>query len=147
MSKERMGTKVLGAQDILSAPAAPLERLDLPEFGGFVYLRELTADERDAYEASRLLWTTDKRGKRTWEDNPIGSRARLVACCVCDAAGKRLFSDEQASALGQKSAKGLDRIFQRAVQMNGIGVAAEEEALGNSESAQSGASTSPSPAS
>ena len=41
----------------------------------------------------------------------VNFRAKLAALIVVDESGSRVFSDEDAAALGQKNAKALDRIF------------------------------------
>ena len=47
-------------------------------------------------------------------------RARLVVKTACDENGALLFTEDQASYLGKKSAKALDRCFSVAQTLNGL---------------------------
>ncbi len=86
----------------------------------------MTGGERDAFEAG----TITRHGKRI-EQNLVNIRARLVALCVVDEKGQRLFSEADAVALGQKSAAALNRVFNAAQQLNALteeaAAAAEEQ--------------------
>ncbi len=42
----------------------------------------------------------------------------LVAMCACDETGKRIFTDNQAANLGNKSAVALNRVFEVAQRIN-----------------------------
>lgn len=129
--------KALSKADILSADDLPAETVKVPEWGGAVRVRSLTGAERDAFEAS-MFEGTGKKARM----NSANLRARLVALCVVDEAGERLFADEDVEALGAKSAAALDRVFSAAQRLNGFTSADVEELEGNSESGPSAASTS-----
>jgi hypothetical protein len=58
-------------------------------------------------------------------------RAKLVALTVVDEDGNRIFSDEDAEALGKKSAAALDRIFAVAQRLSGLRPEDVEELAGN----------------
>lgn len=91
------------------APAAPrLDSVDVPELGGVVHLRALTAGERDAFEAEHV-----RRKERDF-------RARLVAATACDADGVRLFTPADVPALSDLPATTLDPIVKAAVKLNGL---------------------------
>ena len=92
----------------------PTEEVPVPEWGGSVFVRTMTGAERDSFEQTML----DNKKSGT---NLTNIRARLAARVVCDSAGARLFTDKDADALGGKSAKVLDRIFEVAQRLNGIG--------------------------
>lgn len=79
----------------------------VPEWNDTVLLRSMTANERDLWEK-----------KFTGNKIPDIVRAALVAKCFVDSNGTRLFSDEQASTLGEKSAAALDRLFDYCMKMN-----------------------------
>jgi hypothetical protein len=97
--------KILKAQDL-----SELEKVDVPEWGDFVYVRKMNGMERDRWE----LMTSKAVEK------PMGAnvRASLCAMTICDEKGKRLFTDNQMSALGAKSAIALDRIFAVSKDLN-----------------------------
>lgn len=100
------------AEEILSLDDRKVVEVEVPEWGGRkLRLMEMSAADRDAYEISNLEARQQKQPRRN-------IRARLVALCLVDDAGKRVFSDEQVEALGAKSAKVLDRLFWKARELN-----------------------------
>ena len=130
-------SKPLSAADILGADDIALERVDVPEWGGHVYVKTLTAGERDAFETSMF-----KGRGRDRVENLANLRARLCALTICDGEGKRLFDEADVERLGAKSGKALDRVFDRAQTLNGMGAADVEEMVGNSEAARGGDTSS-----
>ena len=109
---------LLNKEYILAANDLPLECLAIPEWGGDVMVRTMTGADRDAFEAS----LSGKEGRME------NVRARLVSLTLCDADGVRLFTDAEVAALGNKSAKALDRVFTIAQRINGIGTDAVDTA-------------------
>ncbi len=124
--------KLLSREDILQAQDLTSEDVDVPEWGGVVRVRTLTGAERDAFESS----VARKQGKNVVM-NYKNIRAKLVALTVIDGEGNRLFSDEDARALGRKSAEALDRVFSVAQRLSGIRDEDVEELAKNSENDQS----------
>ena len=115
---------LLGRDQILGAVDLPTVDVEVPEWGGTVRVRMMTGGERDAFEAGTIT-----RHGRKIEQNLVNIRARLVALCVVDEKGQRLFSEADAAALGQKSAAALNRVFNAAQQLNALteeGAAAAE---------------------
>jgi hypothetical protein len=98
----------LTKDQILAARDLDQEEVEIPSLGGSVFVRTMTAGERDRWEAAYLK----EPGKNI--------RARLAAATVCDEAGQRLFTDADAEALGGKSAIVLDRIFDVAARLCGL---------------------------
>lgn len=127
----------LSRDQILEAKDLETREVDVPEWGGTVLVRALSGTDRDAYEASLV----QIRGKQQ-VPNLANIRAKLVARAVVDEDGSRLFSDADIKALGQKSAAALSRVFTVAAEMSGLDEKDIEEIEGNSDAAQSGASTS-----
>ena len=127
---------LLTREQILSAPDLQYEIVSVPEWGGEVRVRGLTGAERDAYEKSLI----EQRGNRAIY-NPVNARARLVALCVVDEHGKRLFSDADVEAPGRKHAVALTRVWEVARRLSGLTAEAVEELEKNSESGQNDAST------
>ena len=109
--------KILEAQDL------PREELDIPEWGGSVWVRTMTGCERDAWEQSIVS------GGKTDLTN---IRARMAVKVVVDEKGERLFDDAEAKQLGRKSAPALDRIFAVAQRLNGLSSADVDELEKNS---------------
>ena len=118
----------INAAQILESDDLPKERVEVPEWGegAYVFVRSLTAEERDNWESSLIVGEGDQR-----KFDQSNVRARLVVRCLCNEKGDRLFADEQAGMLGKKSAKVVARLFDAAQRMNGIGVK-EEVDLGKS---------------
>ncbi len=119
-------SKLLSRDAILQAQDLPFEDVEVPEWGGAVRVRGLTGAERDAFEQSIV----ETRGKNT-RMNLKNIRAKLVALCVVDEQGNRVFSDDDAEALGRKSAAALDRVFEAAQRLSGLRKEDVEELAGN----------------
>lgn len=115
---------VLNKDAILAVQDAKIEPLDIPEWGGTVHVRALTGTDRDAWEAEN----TAGKGKV----NLVNVRARLAVRVVCDEQGNLLFTPADAAALGKKSSKALDRIFEKANQLSALRDKDVEEAAKNS---------------
>ena len=113
---------------ILKHEDLPRELIEVPEWGGSVYIRCLTAAERDAWEASVV--NLEAKGKQPKTDLR-NLRAKLVVRCACDEEGKRIFEDADIDALGGKSAAALDRLYSVAARLSKITKSDEEELLGN----------------
>jgi hypothetical protein len=106
----------LTRDQILSIQDIEIEEVEVPEWGGAVYVRGMSGTERDQFEGSIVT----QRGKST-AVNMANIRAKLAAVSICDADGKRLFTERDAKALGEKSAAALQRIFEVARRLSGIG--------------------------
>ena len=102
----------LSKDAILKADDLPRELVQVPEWGGTVWVRTMTGAERDAFEAS-VAASADT-------PNLTNIRARLAVLCVVDDKGKRLFADADAEALGGKSAAALSRVFEAGQKLNGL---------------------------
>lgn len=110
-----MDTKPLNREDILGAQDIEIEEVNVPEWGGSVFVKGMTGTERDRFEASIV----EQRGKDT-KVNMVNIRAKLASETICDKEGVRLFSIKDAKALGKKSASALQRVFDVAQRLSGI---------------------------
>lgn len=124
----------LTRDQVLSASDLQKERVEVPEWKGFVWVRGLTALERDRYDESLL-----KRVKGRTVVDAAGARAKLVALTVTNEAGEQLFTDRDVDALNAKSAAPIDRLFTVAQRLSGITEEMIEDLVKNSESVQSDA--------
>lgn len=115
---------MLTRDSILSAADLPTEEVKTPEWGGSVHVRTMSGTERDAFEQSII---DAKKGATSLAN----VRAKLAVRVICDADGNRLFTDTDADALGRKSGKALDRVFEVAQRLNGIGAKEVKELEGN----------------
>ncbi len=113
---------LLTKEQILKADDLDKEVVEVPEWGGEVYVAQMMASDRDTFEASLI-----KDGKR----DMTNMRARLAALTIVDSEGERMFGDREAAALGRKSASAMARVFDTACRLNGIGDRDVEELSGN----------------
>lgn len=130
-------TRVLGRDDILAAPDIHPQKVEMPEWGGCVFVRGLTARERDAFESS--IVSVDKNGERKVDARNV--RARLVALGVCDESGQPIFTANDVAELGKKSALALERLFDTIRHLSGMTDADLAELEGNSDGQSGGSLT------
>jgi hypothetical protein len=130
--------KILSRDAILTAQDLTTELVNVPEWGGDVYVKSLTGSERDAFEGSLL--STDAKGKNKVTYTNI--RAKLVAKTVCDENGVRLFTDDDIKDLSKKSAAALQRVFEVAQRLSGLSDEDVKELTGELKNDQSEGSTS-----
>ena len=121
--------KTLTRDDILNISDIKIESIDIPEWGGKVYVRTMSGKERDALEAglSNLPEAT----------RMINARAKYAALSVCDKGGKLLFTSADLGKLGAKCASALDKIFEYCLKHNKITEKDFEDTVKNLESGQS----------
>jgi len=116
--KQEMGS--LTRADILGSNDLPTEKVECPEWGGYVYVKALTAAERDAWENS-MFEIKQKHGQAPeMVPKRENTRARFCAVSMVDESGTLLFSAADVVALGSKSAKALDRVFGVAQRLSGL---------------------------
>lgn len=125
----------LTRDQILSADDLPIEEVDVPEWGGTVLVRGMQGNERDRFEMAMYLTKDDLEQKAV-------VRARVVAWCTLDDDRRQLFTSKDVEWLGRKSARALDRVFDVAKRLSGIGEKAAKEAEADFDGGQNGASTS-----
>ncbi|MDR2757617.1 MAG: hypothetical protein LBC20_18155 [Planctomycetaceae bacterium] len=114
-----------------------IEKVDVTEWGTidpetgkpeptYVYVRELSAKEKDAFETS-LVSGTGKKQKINLEN----FRARLAVLVCCDENRLPIFRSEDVERLTQKPVKVLSRIAEVAKRLNDLSDEDEEELLKN----------------
>ena len=117
---------ILGMQDL------GRELVEVPEWGGAIYVRIMTGMQRDTFEGKVL---------RDRENGDLGGlrgvRAWLVALTACDETGNCIFQLGDIADLGEKSSVALDRIFAVALRLNKLRNEDVEELLGNLKSGRS----------
>ena len=128
---------LLNKEKILAAADKPTKRVNVPEWGGHLFVRTMSAGERDAYEAE--TYDLSKGGKSNDAKTMMANaRARLLVRTLVDEEGTRLFEDSDVEALGQKSGQIVDRVFTVASKLNGLSAADVDELVGNSKSGPTG---------
>jgi len=113
---------MISLEQIAAANDLTLEEVQVPEWGGSVFIRTLSSAVKDRFD--RLV--ADRSEAQAF-------RAILVAFAACDAHGQPAFPDSVAAAkvLEEKSALVVGRLFDVAARLNGL--SAIEEAAKNSE--------------
>lgn len=120
-----------------------VEKIDIPEWEGYVYLRKWTGAER-----FKVLKEIKKIGDI---DNIIGGNANdidyeelhnvmLIVVCktLSDSQGVRLYKDDELSLLDNKDPDIIQKLFAEAMKVNGMGEDAVGNAAKNSETSQNG---------
>lgn len=107
--------------------------VDVPEWGGRVYVRVMTAAERDEFERENLNLRDlgDQDSPRVAVMRNL--RARLVAKVLCNAKGERLYPDflEGARKIGGRKAAVVERLFKIASELNVLTEGDVETTAGN----------------
>ncbi|MGW9249756.1 hypothetical protein [Streptomyces badius] len=130
---------LLSKDQIAAADDRRWEDVDVPEWGGSVRLLGLSGTERNAYQASLVVLGPNGSVQKM---NLADQTAKLLAKSLVDENFDRLFNDKDVKALGAKNGAVLQRLFEVAQRLSGLRKEDVEAAAGNSEAAQSGASTS-----
>jgi hypothetical protein len=110
----------LSRDQILSVEDLTTVAVEVPEWGGVVVVRMLTAGERDRFETDLL------------EHPGQDVRARLVAATACDESGQLLFTAADVGTLTRKGAAAMTRLFAASARLNRITAKDVEELAGNS---------------
>lgn len=100
---------VLKAQDVKT------EKVEIPEWGGEIYIRCMTGEERSRYD--NLAYSL--RGEKV-EVNRMNFRERLLVFTLCDESGNKIFEEEDISLLAKKSGAILDRLYVVSARVNGM---------------------------
>jgi len=119
--------KILTKDEIFNVQDVVSELVEVPEWGGSVWVYGLTAKERDAFEETMI---TTGKGRNT-KRNLANLRARLCARCIRNENGKRIFKGEDIEKLGEKSGKAINRVFEVAQRLSGMTDDDVEELVGN----------------
>jgi hypothetical protein len=111
---------ILSLEDIKSVDDSGRELLEIPEWGGEVYVRGLTGAQRASFEDAVI-------NKKSMKD----IRRKIVLECVVDDEGKPLFTAKDGSWITSKSATAIEKIFVKVMDISGLGDDADEDAEGN----------------
>lgn len=113
---------VLDKNSILNANDLKREIVPCPEWGGDVIIQEIGAIDRDR------LWPCllDAEGK----NDPVNVSGKVLVRCIVGEDGARLFTDDDAEALGKRSPAVINRLFKVAEKLIVLNV--DETAVKNS---------------
>ena len=89
--------------------------------GEFVFVKQMSGKERDAFEGLIITRNTTEDGKVTYERVLESFRARLAVCTVCDELGHLLLTADDVDLLNENmSAARLQDIADAAQELNKI---------------------------
>ena len=112
---------ILTREQIESKPRFTVKEVPIPEWGDSVYVRSFTGMDRQELNK----WAKAHEAKGDLAD-PI-----IVARCLCDASGTRLYGDNETDKVLALDGKILSFIAQAAAEHNGIGEDAIKDAEKN----------------
>lgn len=114
--------------EILQADDLERVEVEVPAWGVTVWVRGLTAAERDDYEAEMVkLKDNDEI-----EVDRSNARSKLLVRCIVDEDGERVFGDKDAEQLGGKASQPVSRLFNVAQELSAITDEDVDELVGNS---------------
>lgn len=101
--------KILNANDTVG------KSLRVDEWDVTVHLKRMTVAETMNFQQTISLGDED--------DNTTGLRnmVAFVSTCMCDEQGNRIFSDDELNLLDTRSTDVIQRIFDEAAKLNGMG--------------------------
>lgn len=124
-------SNALSRQQILDAPDAGRTQVDVPEWGGYVWVHVMSGSDRDRWETEIIK--SSKDGKDATEN----TRAKLIVLTVRDENGVPLFTSADVEALGRKHYAVLDRVLEESRRLNRLTTKSMEQLEGNSEPGRS----------
>ena len=132
-----------GNRASLQAIPRKTQDIEFPELETFYRLREMSGTERDRFEIASFKLTKTNGATPTREIDPLYLRARLVASCLIDESGGRIYTDKQVQECSDElPAAVLATLFAAAQTLNGLDSTAVEDAAKNSASDRESSSTS-----
>jgi hypothetical protein len=124
----------LGNRTTLTSIPRKTVDVEFPEHDCSYRLREMSGTERDHFEIAQF---------KSGAVDPLYLRARLVALCLVDEDGARIFADDEVHQLSdQVSASLIGKLFVAAQTLNGLDAGSLESAEKNSDSVPRDSSTS-----
>lgn len=114
---------MLKREEILAKVDLKKETVTVAEWGGSVFVSEMSGTQRDAWEQS--IRQKDASG------NIASPRAKLVVFTVVDENGDRIFTEEDVPSIGKLAARSLEKVCTVAMRLNGLGAGDVEEAKKN----------------
>lgn len=121
----------LTRDDIIAAIAArkdALEPLEVPEWGGTVYARRLSAGEAES--------------TGVFDGGGADMTVRMLVVCLADEDGNRIFTDEDVKELSAAEFSVVTRVFAEVAKLNGMATDDLDEAIAAFAAAQPDASSS-----
>lgn len=108
---------MLTRDQMLERSKQKVEKVQVEAWGESVFMRGMTGAERN----SLSFFAKDEKstGKKFIID-PIKYNLGLIARCLCDSDGKRLFADDETDLVGQFPGEVLDVLFAGGQKLSGM---------------------------
>lgn len=116
--------KALSKGEIFSRDDRTRERVEVPEWGGVVYVQAMSAVERHAY-------ITRYQQERDHPEMAVPLLVQILILSVVDEAGQRIFDVEDLAVLQERSALVIARLTEVAMRVNGLSRQSRESMQGN----------------
>ena len=111
---------ILSREKLLAKEKLEIEKVQLTKTE-FVYVRQMTGRERDAFEQSCLKEVKHPGGKVEYKQSLTDFRAKLAVCTLSDKEGNALLQPNDYTTLSQNmSAATLEKIVNVAQRLNKI---------------------------
>lgn len=115
-----------------------IKKIEMPELEAPVYIRKWTAGERISM-TKEVITSTDAKGNIEIDTQKVfDQQIKFLLIVLCDENGKRIFNDtkEDYEDLSTVEADIIEKLWNTAWEFNGMGKAAMDEAVKNSEASQ-----------
>lgn len=123
----------LSREQLLKPVQIPREEVELPELGGSVWVKGMSASDRSKFEKD-FQTSSGKSNKRKMAE----VRERLLVACCCDENGTRMFTYDDVTELGKQSIQVVERIVNVAQRLCGMTNDDVEQMAKNSEATEGG---------
>jgi hypothetical protein len=128
--------QLLGKEQLLKGDELKKEKLEFND-GNYVYVREMTAHEKNTWEHSLYKTVKGPKGQQDMQMDLSDYNSKLAVCTLCGEDGKLLFSFNEYKKLGDSmSAAKMDKIVEVSQRINGITDEEKENLLNSSEADQ-----------
>lgn len=114
----------------IAARKAEVIKVSVPEWGGDVFIRRLSAAE------------VESSGLSAEEVRPTDVAPRVIAMSLTDADAVPIFTEGDVDALADADMAVVARVFAECIKVNGLGSAELDEAIASFTDAQPGSSSS-----
>ena len=118
----------LTREQILKPVEIPKQEIYIPEIGGTVWVKGMSAADRSRFE-KEFQTSSGQSSKRKLSQ----IRERLVIACVCNEEGSPILTVKDVEALGKQSIQIIERIVNVAQKLCGMSSEDVEQLAGNSE--------------
>jgi len=137
-----VGARELTIEDLVARPVLPIERVDLPVAGGYVFIQTMSAARKEEFERT-FVTVTKARRRRTRDQVDVdytNYKVRLVAWCLSTRDGEwhaptEAVAEALAAKLRPTNSRDLERMTEVANRLNGMTEEDLETIRGNSSAA------------